>query len=102
MTQLDYYKDGINAVDLGVIGECQYALDFMGQMAANVWRRKASEVGTYGGWRWECGSSHPSNVMRGNVGSESLFAQDHYTLFGTLADRIERAITEHRAALVAS
>ncbi len=55
---LDYSKDGIAAIDLGVIGESQFALSVIGRTKADVWRRKASEVGTYGGWRWECGSHH--------------------------------------------
>jgi hypothetical protein len=48
-------QDGVEAVDLGVVGECQYALG-----SASVWRRKACEVGTYGGWRWECDRTHPA------------------------------------------
>jgi hypothetical protein len=58
--QLDYMRDGLSGADLGVVGECQYALSFVGRLAADVWRRPASQVGTYGGWRWECASSHPA------------------------------------------
>ena len=55
MKRLDMTRDGVEAIDLGVIGEWQYAL---GTTRPDVWRRKASEVGTYGGWRWECLSLH--------------------------------------------
>lgn len=54
MTYLSLYRDGLVGIDLGVFGECQYAITFDGQMM----RRKASEFGTYGGWRWECSSGH--------------------------------------------
>jgi hypothetical protein len=48
--------DGINGRDLGIIGGYQYALSADGE----VYRRRASEAGTYGGWRWECGADHPA------------------------------------------
>jgi hypothetical protein len=54
MTALRQHVDGIEGIDLGVIGESQYAL-----ASGEVYRRKASEVGTYGGWRWECSADHP-------------------------------------------
>lgn len=52
---LDHLRDGINGIDLGVVGLFQFALAKDG-----VYRRRASEVGTYGGWRWECGAAHPA------------------------------------------
>jgi len=44
-------------VDLGVIGACQYLLV---PQAHAVYRRPATDVGTYGGWRWECADTHPA------------------------------------------
>lgn len=73
---LDYYRDGINAINLGVIGECQYALAYVGKLKSDVFRRKASEVGTYGGWRWECSSTHPGNCAgHGNEIMDALAAK---------------------------
>ncbi len=82
---LDYHKDGVKAVDLGVIGETQYALDFLGGMAANVWRRSADSVGTYGGWRFECSSAHPIRFRA------------TWPYMEQLATAIEAAITVHTA-----
>ena len=48
--------DGINGRNLGIIDEHQYALSVDGE----IYRRRASEAGTYGGWRWECGADHPA------------------------------------------
>ncbi len=48
-------KDGKDALDLGVIGEAQYALVLV---SGNIYRRPASHVGTYGGWRWEDSADH--------------------------------------------
>ena len=63
MTTLSMLRDGINAIDLGVVGECQYAVSVLpvgdSGILADIFRRNASYVGTYGGWRWECGSRHP-------------------------------------------
>jgi hypothetical protein len=64
MTRLTMKDDGVNAIDLGVIGPWQYAVDFMGTTAANVWRRTAAEAGTYGGWRFECGSHVPGQYRQ--------------------------------------
>jgi hypothetical protein len=57
---LDVHRDGLAGFDLGIVGECQYALSFRDNPAGDVFRRRASDVGTYGGWRWESSSSHPA------------------------------------------
>ena len=49
-------NDGINGRNLGIIDEHQYALSTDGE----IYRRRANEAGTYGGWRWECGADHPA------------------------------------------
>ena len=41
------------AVSLGVIGAWEFAY-----ANANIWRRAASDLGSYGGWRWECTLTH--------------------------------------------
>ena len=56
---LTIFRDGIAGRDLGIIGECQYALADDGQ----VYRRRADEAGSYGGWRWECSSYHPALIV---------------------------------------
>lgn len=53
--RLETLRDGITGTDLGVIGLFQFALARDG-----VYRRRASEVGSYGGWRWECNVGHPA------------------------------------------
>lgn len=53
---LEQHKDGIEGTDLGVIGDAQYMISDMLQ----VYRRPASHIGTYGGWRWECSDIHPA------------------------------------------
>jgi len=59
MDTLTQYVDGIDAVNLGIIGSRQYALIYAGTARAAIYQRQASEAGTYGGWRWECDSRHP-------------------------------------------
>jgi hypothetical protein len=59
MKKLMQHIDGIDAADLGIIGSRQYALLYAGAARAAIFQRKASEAGTYGGWRWECDSKHP-------------------------------------------
>lgn len=54
MKQLTMLADGVEGADLGVYGEWQYALRADDQ----VLRRRASDEGTYGGWRWECSIEH--------------------------------------------
>ena len=56
---LTIFSDGIAGRDLGIIGECQYALADDGQ----VYRRRAGEAGSYGGWRWECSGAHPARLV---------------------------------------
>lgn len=65
---LDYARDGLNGYTLGVIGEAEYALGICptiipGVAGGEVFRRPASHSGTYGGWRWECGASHPAKFQ---------------------------------------
>jgi hypothetical protein len=53
-------RDGLNAIDLGILGDAQYAVNIVGPHTfADIWQRPAAHVGTYGGWRWECSSKHP-------------------------------------------
>jgi hypothetical protein len=62
MQTLTQHEDGVGGVDLGVIGAWQYALvvwSFSGQ-PSEVMRRAASEVGTYGGWRYHCQATSPA------------------------------------------
>ena len=64
-SRLDYYADGVNGYDLGIIGAFQYAygiapLIVPGKVAGIIFRRRADEAGTYGGWRYECDPSHPA------------------------------------------
>lgn len=77
---LDAMRDGVSAYDLGVIGEAQYAIDTVRvgrrRFSGNIWRRAASHVGTYGGWRWESSSKHP-------------FVHRSVALNAALASRIE-------------
>jgi hypothetical protein len=74
-------RDGIAGADLGIIGAWQYAytpapgalprpaymasaviepapLSAIGQ--GSIYRRRADERGSYGGWRWECPAAHPA------------------------------------------
>ena len=82
MAPLTMKDDGVNAVDLGIVGSFQYAVDFMGTAtAASVWRRAAAERGTYGGWRYECSSAHPCRYPGAHPG------------FAELSQRIGQAIT---------
>lgn len=71
MKSLSLMTDGINGADLGVLGECQYAVGIMpdGDMPS-VYRRRASDVGTYGGWRWECSTLHPFQNLRAPLMAE--------------------------------
>lgn len=57
MRRLTMLKDGVEGTDLGVIEHSQYALTTSG----DIMRRKASEVNTYGGWRWEMSLEHASH-----------------------------------------
>jgi hypothetical protein len=54
MKALTMAADGIDGRELGIVGECQYAL-----AAGQIYRRPASHAGSYGGWRWECAQDHP-------------------------------------------
>ena len=84
MKALTMKDDGVNAVDLGVVGPWQYALSFVGPVtAAEVWRRAAGDVGTYGGWRWEMPSTLPGRYP---------------AMYGDLGARIEAAIAARRMA----
>lgn len=81
--QLTMLRDGVNAIDLGVIGNWQYAVDIMDRwpggsklatpMLGSLWRRKASEQGTYGGWRWESTAGQPGQYPR--VGDNAEIAK---------------------------
>jgi hypothetical protein len=51
---LTMLKDGVDGRDLGVIGASQYAITDAG----DIMRRRAADLGTYGGWRWECSATH--------------------------------------------
>lgn len=55
MTTLTMIHHGIEGRLLGIVGACEYALASDGQ----IYRRRADEAGTYGGWRWECATAHP-------------------------------------------
>lgn len=58
---LDYYRDGVNGADLGDFEGSQFALTFYRDGSpAEIMRRRASERGKYGGWRWECNAHHPA------------------------------------------
>lgn len=91
MNNLTMLKDGVNATDLGIIGSWQYALSFLGGAAAGVYRRRADEAGSYGGWRFECSSGHPQKYAAKNVATW----QGGRTL-AELAERIEAAIDSRR------
>jgi hypothetical protein len=57
--------DGIDGADLGIHGEWQFAwvgtTPFRFGHDTHIYRRRASEAGTYGGWRWECYVEHALN-----------------------------------------
>lgn len=57
---LSMLKDGLDGVDLGTIGEAQYALGADGE----VYRRRGDEAGTYGGWRWQFKASHAAQYRK--------------------------------------
>lgn len=67
--RLEMMRDGLDGIDLGVIGLFQYALVRLTHRA-EVYRRRASEVGTYGGWRWECNADHPARCFASEFTSE--------------------------------
>jgi hypothetical protein len=79
MRKLENHIDGIDGVDLGVHGQCQYALESPILGPVQVYRRPRSHEGTYGGWRWECSAMH---------------AILHRSVHPTLVDAIERAVAE--------
>lgn len=57
---LSMLRDGMDGVDLGAIGEAQYALGADGE----VYRRRGDEAGTYGGWRWQFKASHAAQYRK--------------------------------------
>lgn len=57
MNKLTMLKDGVDGTDLGIIEHSQYTLTPKG----DIMRRKASEAGSYGGWRWEMTLEHASH-----------------------------------------
>lgn len=89
MKRLTMHIDGVTGISLGVMGELEYALDFVpeGLVACNIYQRSADQEGTYGGWRFAFASSHPK-----------AFKSLPYML--ELAERVETAIADRKFDLL--
>jgi|GEM_PF-5489228 len=62
---LKLYVDGIEGREVARDAAWQYALGKVAHLEAvpTIYRRKVAEVGTYGGWRWECDPSHLAETL---------------------------------------